>query len=489
MNIKLNRGNKLLCFFCCQIATLGLLRQTPSYSLSASAIEGYPDWSLWLARMLSVATFLVLMVGLRFAGSRIFSRSIVAAEGVLLLVGSTLTLYFAGILVVYVVAQALIGIGHAWVLAAWAYQLSCLKPSVRTKTIAASGLLAVLLFTLESALPSFWKAPAFLLMVIGSVIPLWWITPGMEGRKASKNVAESCAGGLFKTACQAIPLELVALMASYAMLFRLLSFLEESVASSSHLMIETAVLRIVGMALLLVYLSLKRFEPNVRQVLVPLLFLTLTGVALLPVPAVGFASLAVSIVQASWTFFYVLIWIALFEIGRSRGIAPFLVFLCGWTIMNAILLLAAPLATILEAQVSQGALSLTALALVLAYTFSVALLLLRKWDQPGLEGEDSSSSETSACADPDDWKEGQVSFYRSLADAHELTPRETDVFELLAQGYSLPAIEDQLFLSHSTVKGHARSVYRKFGVAGKQELIATVDNLRCRESGVASAAR
>ena len=52
------------------------------------------------------------------------------------------------------------------------------------------------------------------------------------------------------------------------------------------------------------------------------------------------------------------------------------------------------------------------------------------------------------------------------------------MFELLVQGYSLPAIEERLVLSHSTVKGHARSIYRKFEVEGKQGLIEKAAVLR-----------
>lgn len=52
-----------------------------------------------------------------------------------------------------------------------------------------------------------------------------------------------------------------------------------------------------------------------------------------------------------------------------------------------------------------------------------------------------------------------------------LTQREADVFALLARGNNAAHIEDELCISHNTVKYHARNIYRKLGVHSQQELI------------------
>jgi DNA-binding NarL/FixJ family response regulator len=46
-----------------------------------------------------------------------------------------------------------------------------------------------------------------------------------------------------------------------------------------------------------------------------------------------------------------------------------------------------------------------------------------------------------------------------------LTPREKDVFALIAEGYSNRAIGRRLFLTASTVEGHERAIYRKLEVS------------------------
>lgn len=62
----------------------------------------------------------------------------------------------------------------------------------------------------------------------------------------------------------------------------------------------------------------------------------------------------------------------------------------------------------------------------------------------------------------------------NLAADHHLTPRETEVFALLAQGRSVPYIRDALVISKETAATHAKRIYAKLGVHSRQELIDLV---------------
>ena len=57
-----------------------------------------------------------------------------------------------------------------------------------------------------------------------------------------------------------------------------------------------------------------------------------------------------------------------------------------------------------------------------------------------------------------------------LAVRHRLSPRETEVLRLLANGRSLPYIEKELVISHSTAKTHVRHIYEKLDIKNRQEL-------------------
>lgn len=62
-----------------------------------------------------------------------------------------------------------------------------------------------------------------------------------------------------------------------------------------------------------------------------------------------------------------------------------------------------------------------------------------------------------------------------LSMEHRLTPRETEVFALLARGRSVPYIRDELIISRETAATHAKHIYAKLGVHSRQELINLVE--------------
>ena len=58
-----------------------------------------------------------------------------------------------------------------------------------------------------------------------------------------------------------------------------------------------------------------------------------------------------------------------------------------------------------------------------------------------------------------------------VAEQAGLTQRERDILALLARGNNAQHIQEELSISHNTVKYHARNVYRKLDVHSQQELI------------------
>ena len=61
-----------------------------------------------------------------------------------------------------------------------------------------------------------------------------------------------------------------------------------------------------------------------------------------------------------------------------------------------------------------------------------------------------------------------------LAKRAGLTPRETEVFDLLARGRSIPYVRDALVISKETAATHAKHIYAKLDVHSRQELIDLV---------------
>lgn len=64
----------------------------------------------------------------------------------------------------------------------------------------------------------------------------------------------------------------------------------------------------------------------------------------------------------------------------------------------------------------------------------------------------------------------------SLASAYGLSPRETDVFMLLARGRSLPFIQQELHIATGTAQTHVRHIYGKMDVHTRQEFLDRIEN-------------
>lgn len=104
---------------------------------------------------------------------------------------------------------------------------------------------------------------------------------------------------------------------------------------------------------------------------------------------------------------------------------------------------------------------LSVLLLAMFITATAALLMLEKSiDRMDLTQEESSVE--ASCL--------------LVAQKCGLTPRETEVLVLLAQGRSQRFIAEEMTLAPSTVKTHVKHVYQKMGVCNKQELISFVQD-------------
>ena len=58
-----------------------------------------------------------------------------------------------------------------------------------------------------------------------------------------------------------------------------------------------------------------------------------------------------------------------------------------------------------------------------------------------------------------------------FAEHYALTPRQTEVLLLVARGYSMKSIEEQLVVSNHTVKAHVYGIYQKADIHSRQELM------------------
>lgn len=64
-----------------------------------------------------------------------------------------------------------------------------------------------------------------------------------------------------------------------------------------------------------------------------------------------------------------------------------------------------------------------------------------------------------------------------LTKSYNLSPRETEVLNLLARGYSPVYVAEKLVISENTARTHANRIYRKLNINTREELLTLVDEV------------
>ena len=64
---------------------------------------------------------------------------------------------------------------------------------------------------------------------------------------------------------------------------------------------------------------------------------------------------------------------------------------------------------------------------------------------------------------------------QAVAQEYQLSPRETEIAMLIAQGRDSAHIEKKLFLSRSTVQTHRMHLYQKLDIHNRQELLDIIE--------------
>lgn len=194
----------------------------------------------------------------------------------------------------------------------------------------------------------------------------------------------------------------------------------------------------------------------------------LCGLAMAPLTA-AFGEFASDLgVSAGYSLMFLVLTFLLCDLSHRYGVS--VLVLCGMQELTAAFRLAGHQ---IPAATASGALPpfandafVSTLLTVAVVVASIALLFGN--DLPGKWGASFFGVGTMAAENDDHGR--LVERCAALSDVHGLSPREREVFELLAQGKRPSAIERELVIANGTLKSHTRRIYQKLGIHSKKEL-------------------
>lgn len=235
---------------------------------------------------------------------------------------------------------------------------------------------------------------------------------------------------------------------------------------------ETALLtQAVVMGALLLPVLLIRSQPNLGALFKVALPLSAAGFVLLPLVWSG-GGIANACAQLGGGVASIILWCMVANAAREDRIPATPLFACALCVTGVAQLAGTVAGVVFQGSLDQGDVALTGVALLAVYLVAMVSLFLFK--DRTLEGAKDPASVQAQDSPPDAELARLGTRCQTLAQAHGLTPRETELLVQLAQGRTLRAISEKLTVSENTVKYHVKSIYQKLGVHTRDEVIDLV---------------
>lgn len=226
-----------------------------------------------------------------------------------------------------------------------------------------------------------------------------------------------------------------------------------------------------AIACLLVPALVVRKLPNLTRVYSVALPVSAAGFLLLPLIWNAAGGIVNAFVQVGAMVAGIILWCMLADAAHRTRTSPILLFSVAFLATSAAQLAGTLVGWVNAETLRQGDLALTAIALVSVYLLLLAAIVLFR-NRSGAPGAAMAEEGADLPVTPE---EALCQRCAVLAERYGFTPRESDIFLLLAQGYTMPAISERLFVSENTVKSHVKRIYQKLGIHTRSELIDLVN--------------
>lgn len=216
-----------------------------------------------------------------------------------------------------------------------------------------------------------------------------------------------------------------------------------------------------------------RRKTSISRTYVILFPLLVTALLLLPFIAAPFRIVIIFIGSFSFTFFSIImmVWCITASKQWHMGLTGVYALFGGVTYGSRMIGLW--LASAISGSSLSQETQIFASVAILLYGCSLVMFVLAR------KGAEKTASDTSAATPSGTDVLREVC--QQLAEAYGLSPRQSEVLDLLVHGYDVPSTAKKLFISENTVRTHMKKIYTLMDVHSKQEIIDAV-NERCGKS-------
>lgn len=440
----------------CARAWVTLAVAAPALALPAPFdLHDVFDYAMALASV-AVAIWGRRLVPLNATGAvRAVSAGAMAAASLALIAAGEAAFPGGAAAVLAVVGAALGGIGFGLFLVLWAEVLSCIS------------LIRIFLYTTASQL---------------AAVVFVFFCGGLDGlRVACAMVALPVAAVLcLRTAFQALPAadrpspvmprltypwKIFVLLALYSFAYGLRQH-QLAAGAGMHSSASTALIMVVLFAS--AYFFSARF--NVGALYRSPLVLIVCGFLLVPVE--GFLGTAASsyLISMSYSLVGIIVALLLYDISKRLGVTV-VVFAAIKGAEQVFVIWGKDVAETMGALgLAVGAQDTVIAVAVVAMMLAATLILLSERELASKWGV--RILDIGGLVEKTPEEERREAHVAELAERFRLTPRETEILHLIAQGKNGPAIRGELFIAEGTFKAHTSHIYEKCGVPNRRALVA-----------------
>ncbi len=368
----------------------------------------------------------------------------------------------------FLVAGLLMGFSNAGFFLLWGKILASGAPDLSRSELFFSSVVAAIGYLLVVLSPNM----AVTYLVIGILLPIMVLALMRSDQELStrlvvsrtSELASSDKPGKFSVAWKSLWVPIFC-NSALGFSFNLIREISFTAVDRSPLINLLSTVSLLLAVIIFLFLGRKLIEDFYARRFYPVMFLALSAcLFLMPFLDTNYQVVLMTLVSGTYLFVDFLIKTLSLQISYRNRIDAFLTFGLSHAILFLMLACGTLFGSLLKDNGSYGFAQLVVAAFVCTYLLAIPLMGGSRQSKKVVITSLDEAGRARRCAE--------------LGQMYQLTPKETEVMDLMVQGLSFSEMAAHLVVSENTVRTHAKSIYRKLGIHSKPELRKMIGSVR-----------